>query len=346
MKYCYLGRAGIKVSRLCLGTANFAGGGSGYGNWGSVPEREAHRIMDAALEAGINFFDTANVYGNFGDGGHCGMSEEIIGRWFRQGGGRRERTVLNTKLERVMEQDEHDGPNKPRGLSLYKIRRHFAASLQRLQTDHVELLTMHHPDRRTGWEELWEAFEGLVRSNQLDYIGGSNFAAWDMMKAQEAARKRSFMGLVSEQHRYNLLCRLPELEVIPAALDQGIGITLYSPLWRGLLGYDILEPRKRALSKEALVIVEKYRPQLTDFAELCHDLNEEPANVALAWELANPAIVAPIIGPASMDDLTGMLRAVDLALSESTMKRLDEIFPGPAGDAVEAYGGWSEMYGR
>jgi aryl-alcohol dehydrogenase-like predicted oxidoreductase len=195
MKYCNLGRAGLKVSRLCLGTANFAGGGSGYGNWGSVPEGEAHRIMDAALDAGINFFDTANVYGNFGEGGHCGMSEEIIGRWFKQGGGRRERTVLGTKLERVMEQDAYDGPNKPRGLSLYKIRRHFAASLKRLQSDHVELLTMHHPDRRTGWEEMG-SLRGAGRARTSPTTWGSNFAA-DMMKAQDAARRRGFMGLVS-----------------------------------------------------------------------------------------------------------------------------------------------------
>lgn len=346
MKYTNLGRTGLKVSRISLGTANFGAGSTSSGNWGCVGEKEAFRIMDAALALGINFFDTANVYGRIGKGGYTGLSEEIIGRWFKLGGGRRERVVLGTKLERVMENDEYDGPNKPRGLSLWKIRRHFAGSLKRLQTDHIELLQMHHVDRSVGWDELWEAFEGLVRSGQLDYVGSSNFAAWDMMKAQEFARRRGFMGLVNEQHRYNLLCRLPELEVLPAALDQGIGITLFSPLVRGLLGVNMLESNRRPLSDEVKRVIEKYRPQLTAFSELCRDLGESEANIALAWELANPAIVAPVIGPTSVEDVEETAKAVEIHLDASTMKRLDEIFPGPGGDAPEAYSGWAELQGR
>jgi aryl-alcohol dehydrogenase-like predicted oxidoreductase len=343
MKYCNLGRTGLKVSRLCLGTGNFGSGRSGGGNWGCVGEEDAFRIMDAALANGINFFDTANVYGRVGPGGYCGLSEEIIGRWFKQGGGRRQKVVLGTKVERVMENDEHDGPNKPRGLSLWKIRRHFEGSMQRLQTDHLELYQMHHVDRSVGWDELWEAFEGLVRSGRLDYIGGSNFAAWDLMKAQEAARRRGFMGLVNEQHRYNLLCRYPELEVFPAARDQGIGITLFSPLVRGLLGVNMFDLGKRPLSDEVKRVIEKYRPQLTAFSELCRDIGETEANVALAWELANPAVTAPVIGPAGVEDLEEMLRSVEITLDESTMRRLDEIFPGHGGEAPEAYSGWNEL---
>ncbi len=346
MKYCNLGRTGLKVSKLCLGTGNFGAGSKSTGNWGSVPEKEAYKIMDAALDAGINFFDTANVYGRAGAGGYCGLTEEIIGRWFAQGGGRREKVVLGTKVERIMEEDEYDGPNKPRGLSLYKIRRHIEGSLRRLQTDHVELYQMHHVDRSVLWDELWEAFEGLVRQGKVDYIGSSNFAAWDLMKAQEGARKRNFMGLVNEQHRYNLFCRVPELEVIPAALDQGIGITIWSPLVRGLLGVNMFELDKRPLSDEVKNVIEKYRPQLTAYSELCRDLGESEANVALAWELSNPAIVAPVIGPASLKDFEDMLRAVEIEFDEATLKRLDEIFPGPGGDAPEAYSGWVELQGH
>jgi len=346
MKYGYLGRTGLKVSKLSLGTGNFGSGSSGGGNWGCVSEKEAFKIMDAAIDAGINFFDTADVYGEKGQGGYCGFAEEIIGKWFSQGGGRRQKVVLGTKVEREMEEDQFEGPNKPGGLSLYKIRRHFEASLKRLQTDHIELYQMHHVDRNAPWEELWEAFEGLVKQGRVDYIGSSNFAAWDIMKAQEAARKRNFMGLVNEQHRYNLLCRLPELEVLPAAIDQGIGITLWSPLVRGLLGVNMFQLDKHPLSDEVKRVLEKYRPQLTEFSKLCRDLGEKEANVALAWEIANPAIVAPVIGPGSLKDLQEMLRAVEIELDPSTMKRLDEIFPGPGGDAPEAYSGWNELQGK
>jgi aryl-alcohol dehydrogenase-like predicted oxidoreductase len=326
MKYCSLGRAGLKVSRLCLGTGNFGTGGLEKANWGTVGEREAFDIMDAALDMGINFFDTANVYGGVG---HRGYTEGIIGRWFAQGGERRERTVLGTKVGRVMEEDDTDGPNKPEGLSLYKIRRHFAGSLKRLQTDHVELLQMHKVDRSVRWDELWEAFEGLVRSGQLDYVGSSNSMALDVMKAQEAARNRNFMGLVSEQARYDLLGRLAELEMIPTVRDQGMGLTIFSPLVRGLLGVNVLEPIERPMSDQAKRQLERCRPQLTQFSELCRDLGEKEANVALAWTLSCDAVASVIIGPTSVGDLTELMRAVEIALSAETMERLDEIFPGP-----------------
>jgi aryl-alcohol dehydrogenase-like predicted oxidoreductase len=345
MEYAYLGRTGMKVSRLCLGTGNFGTGNKSEGNWGSVNEKEAFRIMDAALEAGINFFDTANVYGGLADDGYTGLSEEIIGRWFVQGNKRREQVVLGTKVERTMHTDTWDGPNMPRNLSLYKIRRHVEGSLRRLRTDHIELYQMHHVDRHTGWEEVWEAFEGLVRSGKVDYIGSSNFAAWDIMKAQEAARGRHFMGLVNEQHRYNLLCRYAELEVLPCAVDQGIGITLFSPLVRGLLGVDMLNPEKRPRSIEVDNAIEKYRSKLTAYSALCRDLGEKEAAVALAWTLKNPAVTAPVIGPASLRDLEDMLRAVEIKLEEPVMKRLDEIFPGFEGGAPDAYDGWLELAG-
>jgi aryl-alcohol dehydrogenase-like predicted oxidoreductase len=326
MEYCSLGRSGLQVSRLCLGTGNFGTGGTEKANWGTVGEKEAFQIMDAALDAGINFFDTANVYGGVG---HRGYTEEIIGRWFAQGGGRREKTVLATKVGRIMEEDETDGPNKPEGLSLYKIRRHFEGSLKRLQTDRVELLQMHKVDRRVTWEELWEAFEGLVRQGKLDYVGSSNFSAWDIMKAQYAAKERHFMGLINEQTRYDLLGRLAELEIIPAVTDLGIGMTIYSPLVRGLLGIDMLNPLSRPISDVAKGQIEVYKTQLTAFSQLCRDLGETEANVALAWTLSNKAISSVIIGPCSVEDLNSLLRSVALKLDASTLKNLDGIFPGP-----------------
>ncbi|MBE6936409.1 MAG: aldo/keto reductase [Ruminococcaceae bacterium] len=327
MKYKKLGRTGMTVSRLCLGTGNWGYSDEPYGNWATTGEKEAFKIMDAALDAGVNFFDCANVYGNHGSG-TTGTSEEIIGKWFQQGGGRREKVILGTKVGREMYNNDYDGPNRPEGLSLYKIRRHAEGSLQRLQTDHIELYQMHNVDRSVNWDELWEAFEGLVRSGKVYYVGASKFAGWELMKAQEAARRRNFMGLACEQHRYDMLRRAAELEAFPACIDQGIGVTLYSPLQRGLLGYDILEPN-RTLTYEATLDLEKYRPQLTEYAKLCHDLGESVANVTLAWEMHHPAVTAPVIGPATLKDFEEMLRSVEIELTEDVLKEIDRIFPPP-----------------
>src|ERR1700730_15307159 len=172
MKYVHLGRTGLKGSRPLLGTMNFGQ---------ATAEKDAFRIMDAALDAGINFFDTANGYG----GEKRGLTEEIIGRWFAQGGGRRERVVLATKVYGSME-DPNEGPNMASGLSAYKIRKHLDGSLKRLQTDHIELYQMHHVDRNTTWDELWEVFQSLVQQGTVDYIGSSNFAGWHLALAQSA----------------------------------------------------------------------------------------------------------------------------------------------------------------
>lgn len=199
MEYTHLGRTGLKVSRVCLGTMNF----------GPVTnEEDSFAIMDRALDAGINFFDTANVYGwKRGEG----ITENIIGRWLKQGGGRREKIVLATKVYGVM----GDWPNEGR-LSAYHIRRACEESLRRMQTDHIDLYQMHHIDRDTPWEEVWQAMEQLVREGKVIYVGSSNFAGWHIAQANETARARHFMGLVSEQSLYNLNARMIELEVIPA----------------------------------------------------------------------------------------------------------------------------------
>jgi len=323
VKFTYLGRTGLKVSRLCLGTMNFGP---------ETEESEAYRIMDAALDAGINFFDTANVYGGKDN---RGRTEEIVGRWFAQGGGRREKVVLATKVYNPMNV-EADGPNGERGLSAYKIRRHLEDSLRRLQTHHVELYQMHHVERHATWDELWGAFEVAIEQGKVGYIGSSNFAGWHLAIAQAAARERHFLGLVSEQHKYNLLTREPELEVLPAADYHGIGVIPWSPLAGGLLGRNALS-RTGSRSTRLQEEFGRYRSQLEAFAELCASIGEHQDTVALAWLLENPVVTAPIIGPRTVSQLEDTLRALDVILPEDVLRQLDEIFPGPGRPAPEAY---------
>jgi NDP-hexose 2,3-enoyl reductase len=219
MEYTNLGRTGLLVSRLCLGTMNFGP---------KSTEPESHAIMDRALEHEINFFDTANVYGwKLGEG----VTEHIIGRWFAQGGGRREKVVLATKVYGTMQ----EWPNG-QGLSARHIVREADASLKRLQTDYIDLYQMHHISRTTPWDEIWQAMELLVSQGKVLYVGSSNFAGWHIAQAQETASKRHFLGLVAEQSLYNLLARAVELEVLPAAQQYGLGVIPWSPLHGGLLG--------------------------------------------------------------------------------------------------------------
>jgi aryl-alcohol dehydrogenase-like predicted oxidoreductase len=321
MKYTHLGRTGLKVSRLCLGTMNFGP---------QTSEEDSFTIMDRALELGINFYDTANVYGwKKGEG----VTEQIIGRWLAQGGGRREKIVLATKVYNEM----GDGPND-RGLSAYHIRQACEDSLRRLQTDHIDLYQMHHIQRETPWEEIWQAMEQLVREGKVLYVGSSNFAGWHIARAQGEAKARDFMGLVSEQSLYNLNARSIELEVIPAVREYGLGLIPWSPLGGGLLGGALKKASKGRRSSERIQkAVEEHREQLEAYEALCDELGEAPANVALAWLLQNPAVTAPIIGPRTLEQLDGTLRALEIELSEETLDRLDEIWPGPGGEAPEAY---------
>ncbi|MCL6659867.1 MULTISPECIES: aldo/keto reductase [Paenibacillus] len=324
MQYSYLGKSGLKVSRICLGTMNFGP---------ATDEKEAFRIMDAALDAGVNFFDTANIYGW---GENSGLTEEIIGRWFNQGGGRREKVVLATKVYGSMH-DDTDGPNNEAGLSAYKIRRHLEGSLRRLQTDHIELYQMHHIDPAISWNELWGAFENAVHQGKIGYVGSSNFAAWQIAIAQSEAKNRHFLGLVSEQHKYSLNCRLPELEVLPAAKELGLGVIPWSPLDGGLLGRNALQKLEGTRSGGIAGRIEQQQTQLEDFAALCRDLGEPQDTVALAWVAANPAVTAPIIGPRTLEQFETALKCLDVTLDEAVLKRLDEIFPGPGGHAPNAY---------
>jgi aryl-alcohol dehydrogenase-like predicted oxidoreductase len=321
MQYVPLGRSGLKVSRLCLGTMNFGPEAS---------EADSFAMMDRALELGLNFFDTANVYGwKVGEG----WTEQIIGRWFAQGGGRREKVVLATKVYGRM----GDWPNQAR-LSALHIKRACEGSLRRLKTDCIELYQMHHVDRDTPWEEIWQAMEQLVREGKILYVGTSNFAGWQLAQAQELAKSRHFFGVVSEQSLYNLVERTIELEVIPACSAYGIGLIPWSPLARGLLA-GALTPSTTGRRADADVQreVQKYRPTLEAFERLCQDLGERPADVALAWLLHQPAVTSPIIGPRTLEQLDCTMRVLSLTLGKESLTRLDELFPGPGGPAPEAY---------
>ncbi len=321
MEYTHLGRSGVKVSRLCLGTMNFGP---------HTSESDSFALMDRALELGINFFDTANVYGwKLGEG----WTEQIIGRWFAQEGGRRDKVVLATKVYGRM----GDWPNQSR-LSAIHIKRACEDSLRRLKTDRIDVYQMHHVDRETPWEEIWQAMEQLVREGKVVYVGSSNFAGWHVARAQEAARSRHFLGLVSEQSLYNLNERMIELEVIPACEAYGIGLIPWSPLGRGLLAgvlqADNIGRRADADLKQEVI---KSRTKLEAYEGLCARIGERPAVVALAWLLHQRAVTSPIIGPRTMEQLEETMRALSLSLGTDILTQLDELFPGPGGAAPEAY---------
>src|SRR6202789_954450 len=295
MQFTHLGRTGLRVSRICLGTMNFGP---------ETDEPTSFSIMDSALEAGINFFDSANVYGRSKG---RGATEEIVGRWFAQGGGRREKVVLATKLYG----DMGTWPNEGK-LSALNIRRACDASLKRLRTDYIDLYQMHHIDRATPWDEIWQAMEVLVEQGKILYVGSSNFAGWDIARASETAKARGFFGLTSEQSLYNLLARTIELEVLPAARAYGVGIIPWSPLGGGLLGGVVKSERegRRRLVGRAKLTVEANRDKFVAYEDLCETLGEEPADVALAWLLTQDGVTAPIIGPRTLTAVDGAQRAV------------------------------------
>ncbi len=322
-----LGRHGVLVSNLCLGTMNF-------GN--QTSEKESFAIMDRALELGINFFDTADVYGWV----PRGLTEEIIGRWLAQGGGRRDAIVLATKVYNPADREgEPSEPNhKGRNLSAVKIRRHCEGSLRRLGTDTIDLYQMHHVDRECPWDEVWNAMDALVGQGKAIYVGSSNFAGWDIATACQEARRLGSLGLVSEQSIYNLNNRWVELEVIPACRHYGMGLIPWSPLAGGLLGGALEKAKEgRRTGEEFDKRLAKDRTRIEAFEKLCRDLGHSPGEVALAWLLHNPAVTAPIVGPRTVKQLESALAATEISLDAATLARLEEIFPGPGGEAPKAY---------
>jgi aryl-alcohol dehydrogenase-like predicted oxidoreductase len=319
MEYKHLGRTGLKVSRICLGTMN-------YGTYNT--EEESFKIMDHALDKGINFFDTANVYGSY-----KGQSEEIIGTWFAEGEGRRDRIVLATKVYGNMS----EGPNQSK-LSAYHIKQACEDSLKRLQTDHIDLYQMHHIDRETPWDEIWQAMEQLVREGKIIYVGSSNFASWNITEAVYTAKIRNFLGLVSEQSIYSLRNRHIELEVIPACREFGIGLIPWSPLGGGILCGILDKPKTGRRSRpQLLASVEKLKSQIEKYESFCTEIGQKPSVVALSWVLNNPAVTAPIVGPRTIKQLEENISALDYKLSKENLTKLDEIWPGPGNQAPEAY---------
>jgi aryl-alcohol dehydrogenase-like predicted oxidoreductase len=329
MEYTQLGRTGLKVSRLVLGTMNFGP---------ATTEADSHTIMDAALDAGLNFFDTANVYGH---GENKGRTEKILGSWFAQGGERRDKVVLATKVYGSMAAEGESWPNHDK-LSATNIRRSVEASLKRLGTDYIDLYQFHHIDRSTSFEEIWQAVDVLIQQGKVLYAGSSNFPGYKIAQANEAAARRGSFGLVSEQCLYNLMERRAEMEVIPAAQDYGLGVIPWSPLHGGLLGGALRKEREgesgrstTGRSAQALQDPAK-REQVQAYEDLLAKHGLEPGEAALAWLLTRPGITAPIVGPRALPQLESALRAVELKLTDEVLTALDEIFPGP-GPSPEAF---------
>ena len=321
MEYTHVGRLGLVVSRLCLGTMNFGPHSS---------EADSHVILDAAVANGINLVDTANVYGR-----HLGVgaTEEILGRWVAKGGGRRDKVVLATKVYGTM----GDWPNEAH-LSKLAIIHQCEESLRRLGTDRIDLYQMHHIDREAWWDEIWEAMEQLKRTGKILYVGSSNFAGWHIARANEIAGYRHSLGLATEQSLYNLTARTLELEVIPAVREYGMGLISYSPLAGGLLAGALSKVEEGRRGTEYMRgEIEANRSKLATWEKLCAELGEDPAHVALAWLLHQPVVTAPIIGPRTVQQLLHAMHALDIKLDDGVLARLDEIFPGPGGPAPEAY---------
>jgi aryl-alcohol dehydrogenase-like predicted oxidoreductase len=324
MEYTFLGRTGLKVSRVCLGTMNFGP----YTN-----EAASHKIMNSALEQGINFFDTANVYGGMFDPKSAGITEKIIGRWLAKDKSHRDKIVLATKVYGNM----GVAPNESK-LSAFHIRKACEESLKRMQTDHIDLYQMHHIDRNTPWEEIYQAMEQLIHEGKITYVGSSNFAAWNLTEAFYKAKERNFLGIVSEQSIYSLRNRQIELEVIPACKNFGIGLIPWSPLGGGILCGVLEKAKEGRRTREPLQkSVEKLRPQIQAYENLCKEIGHRPADVALAWILSNPVVTSPIVGPRTVKQLEENVKALEIKLDVETLKKLDEIWPGPGNQAPEAY---------
>ncbi|WP_018567087.1 aldo/keto reductase [Streptomyces sp. PsTaAH-124] len=327
MKYTQLGRTGLKVSRLVLGTMNFGP---------QTDEADSHAIMDAAVDAGINFFDTANVYGW---GENKGRTESIIGSWFARGGDRRDKVVLATKVYGNMGTDGEPWPNHDK-LSALNIRRAVDASLKRLGTDHIDLYQFHHIDRATPFEEIWQAVDVLVRQGKILYVGSSNFPGYKIAQANETAARLGSYGLVSEQCLYNLVERRAEMEVIPAARDYGLGVIPWSPLHGGLLGGVLKKQAEGGRRSGGRAVDSLADPELRGKVQAYEDLLDkhglEPGETALAWLLTRPGVTGPIVGPRTAGQLASALRAAELELSEELLTELDAIFPGP-GPSPEAF---------
>ncbi len=346
MKYTTLGKAGVKVSRACLGTMNFGM---------AIDEKESFKIMDRAMELGVNFFDIADFYGNPPG---KGLSESIVGNWF-EASGKRDDVVLVTKAYATM---GNMGVND-RGLSAFHMRRACDKSLKRLKTDHIDVYMMHHYDRgfrepaelanigRTEeddlhigvsgtlaptFEEIAEAMIKLKMQDKITYTGTANFSAWALAHYNGIAKQMGTMGSVVEQCHYNLFSRKTAVELLPACKELGVGVMTYAPLAGGILaGYEALDKQGR-FSEENLDPELKAKMQAYD--KLCKEFGEKPADVSLAWILHNKVVTSVMLGPRNVEQLEGGVKAISIELPEDFMKEIDKIWPGPGAEAPEYYG--------
>ncbi|GAA0547123.1 aldo/keto reductase [Actinomadura sp. 7K534] len=313
MRYERLGRTALRVSRLCLGTLNLGV---------RTSLEDAARLMDLALDHGINYFDTANHYGWQV---RRGLTEEIIGDWFAGGDQRRDKVVLGTKVCNPMSDWANDS-----GLSARHIIASCEASLRRLRTDWIDVLHMHNVDPTAPWDEVWQAMETLVAQGKIRYVGSSNFAGWNIAAAQETAARRNFLGIVAEQCNYNLFTRDVEREVIPAARAYGVGVVAWSPLHGGLLGGALRKladgTAVKSAQGRAMVALQEHRQVVADYEELCAGLGLDPAAVALAWVLSRPSLTAAVIGPRTAAHLESAVRAMETPLPAGTCDRLEAVF--------------------
>jgi aryl-alcohol dehydrogenase-like predicted oxidoreductase len=321
MDYRQLGASGLRVSSLTLGTMTF-GGRDRFSRVGSTDVRGATRQLDLCLDRGVNFVDTANVYS-------AGLSEEIVGQAIK---GRRDQVLLATKARMPM----GAGPNDA-GLSRHHLIAECEASLRRLQTDHIDLYQVHEWDGQTPLEETLEALDTLVRSGKVRYVGASNYAGWQLMKALATSDRHGYQRFVTQQIYYSLQARDAEYELVPLAVDQGVGILVWSPLAGGLLSGKFRRGQEgpagtRALSDWGEPPV-RDREQLYDTIEALVEIGEghgvSAAQVALAWLLGRPGVVSLIVGARTDEQLADNLAAADLRLSESERARLEEVSRPP-----------------
>jgi NDP-hexose C3-ketoreductase / dTDP-4-oxo-2-deoxy-alpha-D-pentos-2-ene 2,3-reductase len=321
-----LGRTALRVSRLCLGTVNFGG---------RVGEAEGHALLDHALEAGVTFVDTADMYGWRV---HRGYTEETIGRWLRASRDRRNEVVLATKVGNPV----GEGPNDT-GLSARHIVAACEASLRRLGTDWIDLYQLHTPDPYAHWDEIWQALDVLVAQGKVRYAGTSNFAGWQLGIGQEAARRRGSLGIVSEQCLYNLAARGAELEIVPAARALEVAVLVWSPLHGGLLGGVLAKERAgtavKSLQGRSRSALDGHGDTIRTYEEFCAERGLAPGAVALAWVLSRPGVAVAVIGPRTPEQFDACRTALDLELDPADLERLDALFP-PYGRGGPAPGAW------
>jgi 1-deoxyxylulose-5-phosphate synthase len=316
MEYRNLGKTGLKVSALCMGTMQFG--------W-SVSEADTFPILSRSFEAGINFFDTADVYSRWVDGNPGGVAEEYLGRWMKQAGIPRERLVIATKVRGRMGK----GPNAE-GLSRVHIMQAVEASLRRLGTDYIDLYQTHSPDESTPIEETLRAMDDLVRQGKVRYVGASNYKAWQLMQALWTADKHSLARYDSLQPHYSLVWREEfERELLAVCRTYGLGVIPYSPLEGGFLTgkyrRDTPLPESRRAEGRQKFLTEKNFIVLDKMDEIAAAHQATLAQVALAWMLGRPTITSPIIGATTIGQLEENLGSLDLKLSEDEKSALEEL---------------------